>query len=144
MSSEQDYNFRIKFESGAFKRKRKAELKQKNPEVRKLLINIFKRNDDAIAGNKDLGKNESGEPVEGLHESFKSVLQQCFANGVPTKGFRRAMNLYKKLPLQLPTNILYFATVIVNTQVHIHTHMCINTHTLLERLYMKTHTYGHI
>jgi hypothetical protein len=35
----------------------------------------LKGNDDASVNNKDLGENESGEPVEDLHESGESVLE---------------------------------------------------------------------
>jgi hypothetical protein len=39
----------------------------------------LKRNYDASVSNKDLGENESGEPVEDLHESGESVLGRYFS-----------------------------------------------------------------
>jgi hypothetical protein len=53
-----------KFESSASKRKRKAELEPKNLELSASLLKFLKRNDDASLSNKDLGENQSGEPVE--------------------------------------------------------------------------------
>jgi hypothetical protein len=55
------------FESGASKRKIKAELERKNLELSGSLLKFFKR-DDASVSNKDLGENESGEPLKDLHE----------------------------------------------------------------------------
>jgi hypothetical protein len=53
-----------KFESGASKTKRKAELERKNLESSGSHLTFLKRNDDANVSNKDLGENESGGPVE--------------------------------------------------------------------------------
>jgi hypothetical protein len=58
-----------KLESLASIRKKKA-LKRKNLKLRGSLLNFFKRNDDACVSNKDLGENESGEPVENKCEFF--------------------------------------------------------------------------
>jgi hypothetical protein len=56
-----------KFEFGASKGKRKAESERKNLELSGELQKFLKRNDDASVSNKDLGENESGEPVEDLN-----------------------------------------------------------------------------
>jgi hypothetical protein len=56
-----------KFGFGASKRKRKTELERKNLEFSGSLLKFLKRNDDASVSNKDLGENQSGEPVEDLH-----------------------------------------------------------------------------
>jgi hypothetical protein len=69
-----------KFESGASKRKRKAQLERKNIELSRSLAKFLKRNDDVSVSNKDLGENESGEPVEDLHESGESALERYFSN----------------------------------------------------------------
>jgi hypothetical protein len=53
-----------KFDSGASKRKSKAELERKNLELSGSLLKFVKINYDARISNKDLGENESGEPVE--------------------------------------------------------------------------------
>jgi hypothetical protein len=60
----QDHDLGTKFASGAPKRKRKAELEQKNPELSGSFVKFLKRNDDASVTNKDLYENESGEQVE--------------------------------------------------------------------------------
>jgi hypothetical protein len=55
----QDLDFGRKFESGAYKRKRKAEFERKNLEVSGSHLQFLKRNNDASVSNKDLGENES-------------------------------------------------------------------------------------
>jgi hypothetical protein len=65
-----------KFQSGASERKIKDEIQGKNLELSGSLLKFLKRNDDARVSNKDLGENESGEPVEDLHESGESVLDR--------------------------------------------------------------------
>jgi hypothetical protein len=52
---ERDLDLGRKFESGASKRKRKAELELKNLELSGSLLKFFKRNDDASVSNKFLG-----------------------------------------------------------------------------------------
>jgi hypothetical protein len=65
-----------KFESRVSKRKIKAELERNNLELSGSLLRFFKINDDASVSNKDLCVNESGEPVEDLHEWGESVLER--------------------------------------------------------------------
>jgi hypothetical protein len=71
-----DHDLGRKFESGASKRKRKAELERNNIDIIGSLLTFLKRHDVASVSNKDLGENESGEPVEELHESGESVLER--------------------------------------------------------------------
>jgi hypothetical protein len=71
-----------KSESGASKRKIKAELQRNNLELSGSLLKILKRNDDASVSNKDLGESESGEPVKDLHESGGSVLEKQFSKSL--------------------------------------------------------------
>jgi hypothetical protein len=70
----QDHDLGRKSESVASKRK--AELERKNLELSESLPKFLKRNDDASVCYKELGENESGEPVEDLHESGESVLER--------------------------------------------------------------------
>jgi hypothetical protein len=49
----QDRDLGRKFESGTSKRKRKAELQRKNPELCGSLLKLLKRNGDASVSNKD-------------------------------------------------------------------------------------------
>jgi hypothetical protein len=44
--------------------KREAKLERKNLELHGSLLKLLKSNADISVSNKDLGENESGEPVE--------------------------------------------------------------------------------
>jgi hypothetical protein len=75
-----DHDLERKFEPDASKRKGKVELERKNLELSGSLLKFFKRNDNASVSNKDLGENESEEPVKDFHELGESVLESQFSN----------------------------------------------------------------
>jgi hypothetical protein len=73
-----------KFESSASRRKRKAELQQKNLELGGPLLKFLKRNHNASVSNKDTGKNESGEPVETKCDSSNKIVCEYRATAEAT------------------------------------------------------------
>jgi hypothetical protein len=73
MSGVKQYlNLGRKFESGASKRKIKAELQQKNLELGRSLSTFFK-NVSPSASNKDVGKNENGELLKTVSLNYEII-----------------------------------------------------------------------